>query len=127
MSLSKADGRYLSFKNDVFDYVYIIPTLCFAEEPEKIIKEARRALKKNGKLVLGIITSDSELGKEYIEKGKRGQVFYSSAKFYLRDSRLKVCGFKIWQGFSLQSLIYNSTDTLRIFQHALQHTLELSL
>jgi len=72
-------GERLPFKNSTFDYVAIIITICFVKDPQKILKESRRILKKNGKIIIGIIDKDSFLGKFY---QKKKSVFYKQAKFF---------------------------------------------
>jgi len=87
-------GEDLPFKNNSFDYVAIIITLAFVKDPQKVLKEARRVLKKNGKVVIGIIDKDSFLGKFY---HKKKGIFYKKANFlsvgYLTEL-LKSLGFK---------------------------------
>jgi len=72
-------GEKLDFKNSMFDYVTLIVTLCFVHDPEKVIEEARRVLKKNGMLVVGIVDKDSFLGQAY---QKKRSAFYKNAHFF---------------------------------------------
>jgi len=72
-------GEWLPFKNSTFGYVAIIITICFVKDPEKVLKEARRVLKKNGKIIIGIINRNSFLGKFYQRKKS---VFYGHANFF---------------------------------------------
>lgn len=72
-------GENLPFDEDSFDFVAIIITICFVENPLKVISEATRVLKKNGKIIIGIIDKDSFLGKQY---QKKESVFYKEAHFF---------------------------------------------
>jgi len=74
-----ASGERIPFKNDIFDYAAIIITLCFVRNPGKVLKESRRVLKKNGKIIVGVVDRDSFLGKYY---QKKKSVFYRQAKFF---------------------------------------------
>ena len=78
----KAFGENLPFKDSTFGAVFIIVTLCFADDPEKMLFEAHRVLKNKGKLYLGIIPLDTALGKFYMHKKFHGHKFYSRARFY---------------------------------------------
>lgn len=72
-------GEKLPFKNSVFDYALIMATLCFVKRPRKVLAEARRVLKKKGRIIIGIIDRDSFLGKFY---RKKKSVFYKKANFF---------------------------------------------
>ena len=72
-------GEYLPFKNDTFDYIAIIITICFVKHPQRVIEESYRVLKNNGRIIVGIIDKDSFLGKFY---QKKKSVFYKEAKFF---------------------------------------------
>ena len=87
------DGGRLPFKNGTFDYVAIIITICFVKDPRKVIEESYRVLKKNGKIIIGIVDKNSFLGKFY---QKKKSVFYGKAKFFGVDeltSLIKSTGF----------------------------------
>ena len=93
------NGEHIPFRNDTFDYVAIIITICFVKYPRKVIEESCRVLKNNGKIIIGIIDKNSFLGKLYQEKKS---VFYKKAKFFsvaeLTDL-LKEAGFNRFYHF----------------------------
>ena len=72
-------GESLPVGEGVFDYIAIIITLCFVKDPLKVLKESRRVLKKNGKIIIGIIDKNSFLGAFY---QKKKSVFYKQANFF---------------------------------------------
>lgn len=78
------------------DVVLLAFTLCFVKEPEKVLKEAQRVLKPTGRIILGIIDRNSQLGKIY-QKRKDDSKFYKIATFYSAEQviyRLNELGFK---------------------------------
>ena len=79
VDVKPGSGERIPFKNSVFDYAAIIITICFVNDPGKVLKEARRVLKKNGKIIMGIIDKDSFLGEFYQRKKS---VFYKEANFF---------------------------------------------
>ena len=86
-------GEKIPFRNTTFDYVAIIITLCFVQNPQKVLKESRRVLKKKGKLIIGIIDKNSFLGKLY---QKKKSAFYKQAHFFSATEvteLLKATGF----------------------------------
>ncbi len=87
-------GEKLPFADSCFDYIAIIITLAFTRNPAKVLKEAKRVLKKNSKIVIGIVDKDSFLGKFY--KSKKS-VFYRQARLLSVEETtkmLKALGFK---------------------------------
>ena len=86
-------GERPPFKNAAFDYVLLVITLCFLKYPQKALEEARRVLKKNGKIIIAIVDKNSFLGKFY---QKKKSVFYKQANFFSVEEvvdLLKVIGF----------------------------------
>jgi len=107
-------GERLPFRNVTFDYVAIIITLCFVKNPQKVLKEARRVLKKKGKIIIGIIDKNSFLGKFY--QKKKG-VFYKQANFFsVREVRdlLKAAGFS---RFSHYQTIFKLPDKINSIEN----------
>jgi ubiquinone/menaquinone biosynthesis C-methylase UbiE len=88
-----AQGERLPFDNYTFDYIAIIITLCFVKDPVKVLIEAKRVLKKRGKVIIGIIDRDSFLGRFY--QGEKS-LFYRQAHFFgVKEvtNLLKMSGF----------------------------------
>jgi ubiquinone/menaquinone biosynthesis C-methylase UbiE len=78
----RASGEELPFPDESFSSIFIIVTLCFVENPEKVLSEASRVLSKDGRIILGLILRESPWAQFYMKKGEEGNVFYRNAKFY---------------------------------------------
>lgn len=74
-------GEALPFPDRVFGVVLLVVTLCFAE-PLALLREARRVLKPEGRLIVSDILQDSPWGQWYLEKKRAGHLFYRYATFY---------------------------------------------
>ena len=88
----------LPFKNNIFDAIFLIVTICYVQDPRKVLEEANRVLKQNGKLVIGYIDRESSWGQLYLLKKREGHLFYSPARFYTFkeiEKMLNKTGFKI--------------------------------
>jgi len=75
-------GEKLPLIDRSFGAVFIIVTLCFVDEPLKVLKESARVLKNDGSIILGLILRESPWASFYKKKGEAGNVFYRIAKFY---------------------------------------------
>ncbi len=77
----------LPLKNNSFDNVLMVTTVCFVDDIEKSFLEVKRILKKNGSFVIGFIDKNSKLGRFYL-KHKEENPFYRYAKFYSTEEIL---------------------------------------
>jgi len=77
----RATAEKLPFKNNSFDTVIFVTTLCFIEKPILALDEARRVLKPGGHLLTALIDPDSPTGREYAAKAKHPDSFYREAEF----------------------------------------------
>lgn len=87
----------MPFKNDVFDGVLSITTLCFASNPEKALAEMKMALKAEGGVVLGELNKLSywavlrRIKALFRKSSYRGARFFSLRKL---NGLLEEAGFK---------------------------------
>jgi ubiquinone/menaquinone biosynthesis C-methylase UbiE len=82
ITTKKAKGENLPFADGSFGAVFILFTLCFTENPEKVLSEAKRVLKIDGDLIVGIINRESPWGQLYLKKKAEGHPLYKYAIFY---------------------------------------------
>lgn len=102
-------GEDLPFANAAFDYVAIIITLCFVKDPLMVLSEAGRVLKKNGKIIIGIIDKDSFLGKFY---QKKKSVFYKKANFFSVKELTRLLKAKGFKKFSYYQTIFKLPEKI---------------
>jgi ubiquinone/menaquinone biosynthesis C-methylase UbiE len=76
---SKAEN--LPFDDETFDFVLMVTTICFLQDPLQALKEIRRILRPSGLIIIGMLDKGSPLGKRY-EANKEGSKFFRWAKFY---------------------------------------------
>jgi ubiquinone/menaquinone biosynthesis C-methylase UbiE len=82
IAVEKAKGESLPFRDKSFGTVFILFTLCFIEDPEMVLFEAKRVLKIGGRLIIGIINKESSWGQLYLQKKAEGHPIYRYATFY---------------------------------------------
>jgi ubiquinone/menaquinone biosynthesis C-methylase UbiE len=77
----QAIAEALPFVNDSFDYVLSVTTICFVDNVNTMLQEAKRILQSGGSLILGFIDRETELGQQYLSH-QAENVFYRDATFY---------------------------------------------
>ncbi|MBI5198647.1 MAG: class I SAM-dependent methyltransferase [Nitrospirae bacterium] len=90
IKVKMARGEKLPFTDESFGGVFILFTLCFVDNPEMVISESKRVLKKGGGLVVGIINRKSLWGELYIKKKEEGHPIYRHARLYSIDEVIKM-------------------------------------
>jgi len=78
-------GEQLPFGEAEFDFVLMVVTLCFVDNPDLVLSESRRVLRDGGKVIIGIVDKNSYLGRLYQQKKQQGHKFYEKATFYSVD------------------------------------------
>ena len=96
-------GEDTPFRDGTFGAIFFIVTLCFVDSPERILSEAARLLKGEGKMVLGLVLKESPWGQLYRVKKETSHHFYRYATFYTYaevDMLLMQTGFSIEKAVS---------------------------
>jgi len=105
-------GEDLPFGDKVFDFILIVITICFVQNPEQVIKESKRVLKDNGRLIIGIIDKNSYLGKSYQEKKLQGHRFYKEASFYSTEEVVEMLKKHNFNRFTFYQTIFHPVEKL---------------
>lgn len=80
-------AEYLPFNSNEFEQVFYITSLCFVDDINKSIAEARRVLATNGIITIAFIDSESILGSEI--KLNRGS-YFKDANLFTRNSLIEI-------------------------------------
>ncbi|MBN1408693.1 MAG: class I SAM-dependent methyltransferase [Calditrichaceae bacterium] len=102
-------AEHLPFMDDFYDFALMVTTICFVDDVQQSINEARRIIKAGAKLIIGLIDKNSPVGKIY-RKHQQESVFYKDASFYSTDEivgYMKKAGF---QNFYFTQTIFTSPD-----------------
>jgi ubiquinone/menaquinone biosynthesis C-methylase UbiE len=113
INVQQGSGENLPFSNASFDYIAIIITICFVKNPQKVIKEACRVLKKHGKIILGIVDKNSFLGKFYQSKKS---VFYKQAHFFTAEELAGLLVSEKFGNISYYQTLYDLPDKITSVQ-----------
>jgi ubiquinone/menaquinone biosynthesis C-methylase UbiE len=81
ITVYNAKAEDLPFDDNTFDYVLLVTTICFLDDPLQAIRESSRILRPAGKIIIGMLDKDSPPGKMY-ESRKQDSKFFKEASFY---------------------------------------------
>ncbi|MFO7792089.1 MAG: class I SAM-dependent methyltransferase [Candidatus Saliniplasma sp.] len=104
-------GEYLPLKCSEFDFVLIVTTICFFDDVKLALREAYRILKQGGKIIIGFIDKDSQVGQEYQRK-KEKNVFYKDAKFYSVNEGVELLRETGFSNFKYTQTIFDRLDSI---------------
>ncbi len=76
-----AFGENLPFRDSSLERVYLITTISFLNDLNRVLNEVYRILKHNGRLIIAFIPRDSPWGRHYTRLGLEGHKIYSKARF----------------------------------------------
>ncbi|MHB1461401.1 MAG: class I SAM-dependent methyltransferase [Armatimonadota bacterium] len=96
-------GEKLPYEDSSFGGVLIVVSMCFVSEPELVLREAVRVLRKGGRLVIGIIPASSSWGVMYAAMAREGHPIYSRARFFTPADIIamaKTSGYEPHDGYS---------------------------
>lgn len=89
INVYKGVAENLPFQDEKFDFVLLAVTICFVNDPEKSLAEAKRVMKKGSKLIVAIVDKNSELGRLYLER-QSNSVFYKNARFFSSEEVIEL-------------------------------------
>ncbi|MFP4142838.1 MAG: class I SAM-dependent methyltransferase [Thermoplasmata archaeon] len=109
----KGVGEELPFRDEAFDFVLIVTTICFFDGPLQALKESKRVLKPEGRIIVGFIDKASPVGKMYQEK-KDENVFYKDAHFFTVDEVTDLLEGVGFSSFSYFQTIFDGIDKVEV-------------
>jgi SAM-dependent methyltransferase len=75
------EGEELVFRAGSFGTVFLLTTWEFLIDPLKALRECRRVLVADGRLVNAYLDRDGKWGESYAERGRQGDALFSRAHF----------------------------------------------
>lgn len=82
INVRQGAGEKLPYEDSSYGGVMIVVSLCFVSDPERVLCEVARVLRKDGRFVLGIIPTNSPWGEMYAVMAEDGHPIYSKARFF---------------------------------------------
>jgi SAM-dependent methyltransferase len=78
----RALGEALPVRTGALGTIFLLFTLCFVEDPPRLIRECVRALQPNGLLIVGSVPAAGVWGQLLRSKKEQDHPFYRYARFY---------------------------------------------
>ena len=91
LKVVKGVAEKLPVKTSSVDFVLMVTTICFVDDPIASVREVERILKTGGYFLIGFVDKNSFLGRFY-ELKKPHSKFYKPAVFYSTGEVLELIG-----------------------------------
>lgn len=111
INIYEAVAENLPFKDNSFDTVLMMMTICFVKNAKKSLNEAYRVLKKDGSLIVGFIDRESAIGKIY-QAEKSNSEFYKEAIIYTTDEIVELLKNSSFDNFQIKQSLFTINDKI---------------
>ncbi len=81
IAVTNGVGESLPFADRTFDVALMVTTICFVRDPDRCCSEAWRVVRSKGYFVIGLVDSESTLGRHY-QSHRQASPFYRTARFF---------------------------------------------
>lgn len=105
----------LPFRDEEFDFVLMMVTICFVDDVKRVYDEVYRVLKVNGSLIVGFIDKYSFLGRMYLHKKEKSK-FYRYARFYSVDEVMAGLRYTGFHNFKVIQTIFGGLEDITAVQ-----------
>ena len=109
----EAVAESLPFPDRAFDVVLMVTTVCFVDDLDRSLREARRVSREGGRLVVGFVDRESALGKTYLAKRAQSR-FYGAARFYSTLELLEALARAGFHDFGIRQTLLPADATVDI-------------
>ncbi|MFO7755141.1 MAG: methyltransferase domain-containing protein [Bacteroidales bacterium] len=103
-----AVAENLPWEDGSFDYALMVTTICFVDNPARALAEINRILKPRGKVIIGFVDRNSQVGRQYLRQ-KDKSLFYSDAVFF---STADIYSHLEQEGFIIEKTLQTLFGTL---------------
>ncbi|ADN09936.1 class I SAM-dependent methyltransferase [Sulfurimonas autotrophica] len=84
IKIIKGVAENIPLADEKYDFVLMVTTICFVDDPLMSLKNIYRILEPKGAVIIGFVDKNSQLGKLYEQNSQQSR-FYKEAHFYTAE------------------------------------------
>lgn len=111
ITVHDATAEKMPFDKNAFDFVLLVTTICFLEDPQQALREIRRILRPAGMIIIGMLDKDSPPGRLY-EMKKKDSKFFHYAEFYSVRQVLELLRISGYNHMHIFQTIFKKPDEI---------------
>lgn len=113
VNVVQALGEFLPLKGGCLDYVLLVFTICFLRDPQSLLREAWRVLRRGGSVIVGFVPRNSKWGKFYLKKKTGGHRLYKYANFYALEEVEKMLENEEFRAIKYSATLSQEPENVR--------------
>lgn len=115
LNMINGTAEDIPLPDESYDFVLMVTTICFVDDPRLAFREVNRILKPGGIFIVGLVDKASPLGRTY-QQIKNENKFYCEATFYSTIEVLEMLDENGFTGTEIIQTVFGNLEDIKNVQ-----------